>query len=226
MEKKLVQQIIEWDLVNWSKALPFWEEQLKEPSKGKKALELGGRNGGISLWLGLKGYEVICSDLENPKESASKLHAQYDHLNIRYEAINATDIPYENEFDLVIFKSILGGISRNGQDELKKAVIDQAHKALKEGGQLLFAENMEASIIHRFFRKNFVKWGGEWNYLKAAEIDSLFSEFSSLKYRSAGFLGAFGRSEGQRQFLGKIDNTIEKALSKKQHYLVFGVAEK
>jgi SAM-dependent methyltransferase len=174
----------------------------------------------------LKGFEVIWSDLENPESTAKGLHKEHHDLSIRYAAINATEIPYEEEFDIIVFKSILGGISRNGHDELKKEVIDQIYKALKKGGQLLFAENLQASSVHQFFRKKFVKWGAEWNYLRAEEIDPLFADFSHFEYQSKGFLAAFGRSESQRKLLGKIDGTLDPLLSTQQHYLVFGVATK
>lgn len=224
MDRELLDKIIEWDQVNWGKAIPFWEDRLRI-TKGR-ALELGGRKGGLSLWLAKKGFNVVCSDLENPERTAYELHKDFPDLKISYEAINALNIPYEDQFDVIIFKSILGGIARNGKDEIKKEVIQQIHKALKKGGVLLFAENLEASGIHRFFRKNFVKWGAEWNYLRATEIEELFSSFSKLEYRSKGFFGAFGRNESQRKLLGKIDGKVDPFLGSKQHYLVFGVATK
>ncbi len=224
MEKQLLTDIIEWDLVNWGKAIPYWEDRL--PNSKGKALELGGRRGGLSLWIALKGFEVVCSDLENPEETAKPLHQKYKDLKINYASIDATNIPYEESFDVVIFKSILGGIGRNGQDEKKKLVIDQAYRSLKKGGVLLFAENLESSLVHRFFRKNFVKWGSEWNYLRMEEVHSIFSEFSKVEYKTTGFFAAFGRSESQRGFLGKIDHLISGILSSKQHYVIYGVAYK
>lgn len=226
MDKDLIKDIISWDVSNWSKAIPFWEGQADLNSRKLKCLELGGRSGGLSLWLAQKGHEVICSDLNNPESFAKALHDKYKTSTISYQAINALHIPYENEFDIVVFKSVLGGISRGGKNEYKKKSIEQMHKALKAGGKLLFAENLEASSLHRFFRKNFVSWGSDWNYLKISEVEPLFSNFKSLDYKTTGFLGTFGRSEVQRNFLGKIDSVFECLLSANQHYIVFGVAEK
>ena len=220
-----VQDFVEWDIVNWGKAIQFWEKEL-EFTNEYKCLELGSNRGGLSLWLGLKGMEVICSDLESPLTSAKALHSKYEQLNINYEAINAMEIPYENEFDLIVFKSVLGGASRGDNQENKQLVLDQIYKALKPGGKLLFAENLVASNFHQFFRKKFVKWGNDWNYLKLNELEGLLKKYSGLNYKTAGFFGAFGRNEKQRQFLGKIDNLAEKLFSRNQHYLVFGVAEK
>ena len=220
-----LQKFVEWDLVNWGKAIRFWEDQVVF-SLNLKCLELGSNHGGLSLWMGLKGMEVVCSDLENPKTNAAPLHKNYNDLSISYEAINALEIPYENHFDLIVFKSVLGGASRSGKQENKQLVMDQIYKALKPGGKLLFAENLTASSLHQFFRKQFVKWGNDWNYLQLNELHGLLKKFRSSNYETAGFFGAFGRTENQRKLLGKVDAVAERFFSKKQRYLVFGVAEK
>jgi SAM-dependent methyltransferase len=226
LTKNFINDIIEWDVENWKHALFFWEKQLSDNNQ-LKCLELGGRRGGPSLWLASKGHEVVCSDLENPEENATKLHSKYDLSGmIRYEAISATNIPYENEFDVIIFKSIIGGISRSGQNELQQKVIDECYKALKPGGKLLFAENLEASEFHRFARKKFIKWGGEWNYLKFKNVTQLFSNWKKIDFETVGFFATFGRSEKQRFFLGKIDKVFKFVTPKKIRYIAYGVAVK
>lgn len=227
MDKQLIKDIFEWDIVNWSKAIDFWTEEVDITSHNLTCLELGGRRGGLSLWLAVNNNTVICSDLESPKTHASELHTKYNCTDkIEYQGINATNIPFENKFDIVVFKSILGGISGNGNDHLKKETLDQIHKCLKPNGKLLFAENLEASFLHKRFRKVFVKWGSRWNYLKYDEIENVFGSFESVKYKTVGFLGTFGRSEKQRHFLSKMDNLVERIIPKRKRYIVIGVAEK
>lgn len=226
MNKEIIEDIVEWDVVNWSHALTFWDQHLKD-AKGLKCLELGGRRGGPSLWLALKGGIVHCTDLENPEEHARTLHSRYTlDSPITYEGISALEVPYTEAFDIVIFKSILGGISRDGRNERKQQVIDECFKALKPGGRLFFAENMESSALHRFARKRFVKWGGEWNYLRYNELDDLFRSFASVQYKTHGFFGAFGRSEKQRRFLGRVDGVVQVLIPRSKRYIVFGVATK
>lgn len=227
MTSSQIQDIIEWDIVNWSNALKFWEEELGVHDEKLSCLELGGRKGGPSLWLALKGHEVVCSDLTNPKEDASKLHNKYDYPGtISYEAIDASDIPYDQKFDLIVFKSILGGISRGGNSHINKVVLDQIEKALKPGGKLLFAENLESSLLHKVARKYFVKWGGEWNYFQYKNIEKDFVTFERFKFDTVGFFGAFGRTENQRQFLGRLDRGLKFLTPKSKRYILFGVAEK
>jgi SAM-dependent methyltransferase len=225
--KALRNDIIEWDVINWSKALTYWEGKINKERTSLTCLELGARNGGLSLWLSQKGHKVICSDLHSPEAEASVLHAKYHCRDkIRYEAINATAIPYENHFDIVIFKSILGGISRDNNDTLKNQVLQQVHKSLKPGGMLLFAENTEASLLHKTMRKRFIKWGNEWNYVKIKEVPDLFSSFQQMEYITTGFWGTFGRNEAQRRFLGKIDRVFDYLIPARNRYILIGYARK
>jgi len=227
MDQELLKDIIEWDVKNWSKSIEFWSENIDIGSKNHDCLELGGRRGGLSLWLAINGNDVICSDRESPEKQASEIHTKYKCSHrIIYQDIDATNIPFENRFDIVVFKSILGGVSGKGRDELKRKAINQIYNCLKPNGILLFTENLDASFIHRFIRKRFVKWGDEWNYLKYDEIDPLFESFESVKYSTTGFFGLFGRTEKQRSIFASFDSIICPFIPKKNRYIVFGIAEK
>jgi len=226
MNYNTLKDIIGWDIVNWSKSIDYWEKRRDWSVNKLNCLELGGREGGLSLWLALKGNHVICSDLNTPEEKASEIHKKYAcNSLIDYQAIDATDIPYENTFDIITFKSILGGIS-SYNNSLKQKTTNEIYKALKPGGTLLFAENIESSFIHRFLRKHFVDWGKDWNYLKFDELNEVFSSFKSVDYITVGFFGAFGRSEKQRAFFGHIDRFFEKCVPRRKRYILIGIAKK
>jgi len=227
MNKRHLKDIIEWDVINWSKAIEFWSNRIELKNKNYSCLELGGRRGGLSLWLALEGNGIVCSDLDLPGVDAIELHRKYNmETHVTYASIDATNIPFKDYFDIVIFKSILGGISRNNNHELKKKTIDQIYKSLDKGGKVLFAENLEGSFLHRWLRKNFIGWGKEWNYLKLQDVPALFSSFTKINYITVGFWGAFGRTEKQRTYLGKLDCFCEKIIPSSMHYIVIGIAEK
>lgn len=227
MNKELLKDIIEWDTVNWSRGISFWEQKYSIKDKEFTCLELGGRRGGLSLWFAVNNNRVVCSDYNSPIEAAKPIHDKYKCTErVSYQSIDATEIGQENEFDVIAFKSILGGINSEVHDNVPQRVMDEIYTALKPGGALLFAENLASSNLHRFMRKHFVKWGNKWNYLEYKDVEGLFSKFSSVEYITIGFFGAFGRTEGQRRFLGKIDAGLSSIIPKRMKYIVVGIAQK
>lgn len=227
MKKELKKDVLQWDVDSWSKALNFWE-QITDWKNVQNALELGGREGGLSLWLSLKGIDVICSDFDNVQTIAEPLHNKYEVADrISYEDIDATNIPYENHFDLIVFKSIIGGIGKDNNIDKQEKVFVQIYKALKPGGVLLFAENLVASPIHKALRKKFVNWGDSWRYVSTREMEEFLKPFSSYKIKSTGVMATFGRSEKQRVVLASVDQLILNHISpKKWKYISYGYAKK
>ncbi|WP_207425879.1 class I SAM-dependent methyltransferase [Pedobacter sp. SYSU D00535] len=223
-ESEIKKEIIRWDVINWSKALDFWRENVELKGKKYQCLELGASFGGLSLWLALGENYVVCTDVDGPEPDARLIHAKYNcQQNITYHAMDATNIPYESFFDIVTFKSILGGISANRNDN-KKKVADEIYKALKPGGKLLFAENLEGCFLHKALRRKFGTKG--WNYLQIDELNEVFSSYKSIKYKSIGFLGCMGRNEKQRSVFGKVDTVLDNILPQRSKYILVGVAVK
>lgn len=223
---QIINDVFQWDVKAWSTALPFWEQKIDTLSKGK-ALELGGRQGGLSLWLANKGFDVICSDLSESEITAKPLHQKYKLSNVSYADIDASAIPYENYFDVIVFKSIIGGIGRFGGMELQQKTFNSIYKALKPGGHLLFAENLIASPLHQFLRKKFVKWGDSWRYVSLDELKAFTRNFRSVELHATGFASAFGRSESQRNGFSIFDKMIcNSVVPDNWKYIAYGAAQK
>jgi len=227
IKKELIKDIIQWDIKSWSKALLYWEKNI-DWDKVHNGLELGGREGGLSLWLASKGKQIICSDLKDVKSTAEKLHIYHNVSSlIYYQDIDATNIPYENHFDIIMFKSIIGGIGKNDNLEIQKKVFKEIHKALKPGGKLLFAENLIASSLHQQLRSQFVNWGSSWRYLTVNELDRFLVGFSTVNIHTTGILSALGRNEFQRSFLYYLDEFIfNKICPNNWKYISYGIAVK
>lgn len=227
MTKELTKDIIQWDIKSWSKAIVYWDSNI-DWNKIQNGLELGGREGGLSLWLALKGKTTVCSDLKDVKNIAEQLHLRYNVSSlIKYEDIDATNIPYENHFDIIVFKSIIGGIGRNNNYEIQQKVFKEIYKALKPGGKLLFAENLIASPFHKQLRKRFVNWGNTWRYVSIKEMKGFLKDFSTFEIKTTGFLGTFGRNENQRNLLATIDELFFNKVSPDNwKYICYGVALK
>lgn len=225
MERYLRKDVIGWDTENWVRAIPFWENNGQPNHETNKCLELGAHGGGLSLWLALNKNKVVCSNINQPDENTRKIHCKYNcQSNISYEAIDATSIPYFNHFDVIVFKSILGGIKGQEIEDAKVKVINEIHKSLKPGGKLLFAENLDASIFHKILRY----WFGtkSWSYLKLKDVEAIFSSFDKVTYTTVGFFGCMGVNERQRVLLGKLDCFIDQIFPKASRYIIIGVATK
>jgi SAM-dependent methyltransferase len=224
---QLINEIIQWDIRSWSGALHYWDAHINWDTV-HTCLALGERKGGLALWLALKQKQVVCSDLCNIKENAEPLHIKYNINNlITYQDIDATKIPYENHFDIIVFKSIVGGIGRNNNIAIQQKIFDEIYKALKPDGKLLFAENLIASPLHQFCRKKFVRWGKSWRYISLHEVETFLSSFRSYAFKTAGIASAFGRKEWQRNILALIDQLLLNHICLNNwKYIVYGIAVK
>jgi 2-polyprenyl-3-methyl-5-hydroxy-6-metoxy-1,4-benzoquinol methylase len=216
--------ILGWDVHNWSKALAFWESLLSN-KEHLSCLEIGANKGGLSLWLASKGYRVTCTDVTEMSDEIKASHKQYPFSkNISYEVLDATNIPYTGHFDVVVLKSVLGGIGRNRNIAQMEKVISEIYKCLKPGGLFLFAENVSGTKMHSFFRKNF--GAKSWYFLHQQELKHLLEKFQEKEIHTTGFLGALGLNEKMRNLFGKTDDLFFSHLPSGWNYMAYGYAKK
>lgn len=218
---------LEWDVRNWSVALDFWLARSVQRLPDCKVLEIGSNRGGLSLWFASQDARVVHSDANVLKEEAVERHRTggVSHL-IEYETIDATDIPYTDHFDIVVFKSVLGAVG-DGDREAQAKAISEMHKALKPGGELFFAENAVGSPMHMYLRRKMIKWGNWWRYVTIEEMKEFLAPFSHTEFRSIGFAGTFGRTERQRDWLALCDKVLfEHIVPDSWKYIIAGVARK
>jgi SAM-dependent methyltransferase len=225
-----LEDIVEWDVANWSRALKFWTDHSAiTVTAQSRALELGARHGGVSLWLACLGFNVVCSDIGYPAATATAraLHTTYGiEGRVTYERADATDIPIDGPFDVVCFKSVLGAVGKSGIERQRRAVAEM-HRVLKPGGEVWFAENLRASPVHRILRHRFVPWADSWRYVTISELEEMFGRFKELEVAAIGFSGAFGRTETQRRALSLVDAVVLTHLVPPEwRYIAIGVARK
>ena len=89
----------EWDSFTWARSRDVWDRVLSEfnNSEGTIALEIGGRNGGLSLYLASEFHlRVICSDIsEKYLVNAKQLHHKMGVSKlISYSDINVLNINF------------------------------------------------------------------------------------------------------------------------------------
>ena len=225
-DSEIFKDIIQWDIKTWSKALPFWQKNVSIKSE-MRALAIGEREGGISLWLALQGVNVVCTDYNDFPKETTQLHKRHNVSDrIYYEnGIDLADLSKfpSSSFDLVVFKSVLGALSKK---EKQQKAFEEMNRVLKPGGAILFAENSKGSKLHSVFRKKFIKWNSYWRYLDYKRDQDLFVGFSSVKLTTSGFIAVFGRTEKQRSVLAAFDRIINPILPPSFNYVVFGVLTK
>jgi SAM-dependent methyltransferase len=216
---------VEWDVRNWGIALDFWLAHSTKRLSECRVLEIGTNTGRLSLWLASQGAKVVCSDVNRVRPEAVELHraSELAHL-IEHQTIDATSIPYAEEFDVVVFKSVIGAIDTQ---EAQAKAVGEMHKALKKGGELFFAENLVASPLHMFLRRKMISWGETWRYVTIEEMNEFLAPFAEKRLRTIGFAGTFGRNEAQRNLLAFGDKHIfERIVPESWKYIIAGVARK
>ena len=223
-----LRDVVEWDVRNWSRALLYWQSRTAIKLRGARALEIGARRGGLSLWLAAHGCDVVCSDVQEPGPEARQRHARFGVQDrVQYAALDVLRLPFEAEFDIVCFKSVLAAVGSGARSDLQARAVAEIYRALKPTGEMWFAENLAASRLHRFGRQKFVPWGATCRYVTIGELEELLAPFDEVAYDTTGFLGAFGRSERQRDILGALDQAlIAKLVPKRWRYVGFGIARK
>lgn len=219
-----IHDVFQWEVRSWSRALQLWQKHL--PSGGPlRALGIGEREGGLSLWLAAQGMEVVCSDLGPFLPSTKELHARFGvQQNITYAQADATRLPFDDaSFDVVFFKSVIGAL---GTKQKQSLALKEMHRVLKPGGVLLFAENLHGSALHGWLRKRFVAWDSYWRYLDGEADRDLFAPFAQLDEASTGVIANLGRSEAQRDLLARVDRLLLPLLPKSQRTIWYGAALK
>jgi len=201
-----------------------WEAELPA-RRPLRALGIGEREGGLSLWLASKGIDVVCTDLHPFPPATKALHDRYGvGSRITYAQADATALGFpDGAFDIVFFKSVIGAL---GTKEKQRTAIAEMHRVLAPGGVLLFAENLQGTVLHQWLRKHFVAWDNYWRYLHPLHDRDLFAPFAAVKDGTTGILANLGRSEGQRDLLARADAVLSPLVPVGQRTIWYGAALK
>lgn len=233
MNTQLRQDIIEWDVLNWSHLIKLWQPVLDALPRGSKVLAIGERNGGLSLWMALQGFQVVCTDRQGPTQQAKDLHKKYgvDNKVIYrdFDLVNTKD--FDTIYDVIIMKSVLGGVKEqygdaaSRTDATRQKAVDNIYKLLSPQGIFLSADNLQGNIFLRLIKRLKNKQSG-WYYFNIHELNDLCKQFSFVKVQSFGVIP----SKFSVPILNKaayiINSFLSQLLPPNNTYIAFTTARK
>lgn len=114
----------------------FIEKEL-EFNKKARILDIGCGTGRHTIELSRRGYRVIGVDLSAAQLKRAREKAGKVNLPIEFQQRDARDLDFNNEFDLVVMLCE-GAFPLMETDEMNFRILENAAKALKVPGKLIF----------------------------------------------------------------------------------------
>ena len=114
----------------------FIEQEINY-NKRSKILDIGCGIGRHSRELAKRGYQITGIDLSESQLNRAKELADKEKLNIDFQIQDARRLTFQNEFDLVIMLCE-GAFPLMETDEMNFQILQNATKAIKENGKLIF----------------------------------------------------------------------------------------
>jgi 2-polyprenyl-3-methyl-5-hydroxy-6-metoxy-1,4-benzoquinol methylase len=105
--------------------------------KNVRILDIGCGTGRHSIELAKRGYKVVGIDLSESSLKRAKEKALEQNLSIDFQKHDARNLPFLQEFDLIIM-ICEGAFSLMETDEMNFQILQNAAKALKSNGKLIF----------------------------------------------------------------------------------------
>lgn len=106
-------------------------------NKSQKIIDVGCGTGRHSIELTKRGYQVTGIDLSDSLLERAKEKAKDQNLNIDFQKHDARNLPFKNEFDLVIMLCE-GAFPLMETDEMNYEILKNVAKSLKNHGKLIF----------------------------------------------------------------------------------------
>ncbi len=105
--------------------------------KSVRILDLGCGTGRHSIELASRGYTVCGIDLSQSMLERARQKAARAQVNIEFSRHDARNLPFKNEFDLVMMLCE-GGFPLMETDEMNYSILKNATTALKDKGKFIF----------------------------------------------------------------------------------------
>ena len=179
-DKMLVRLAFGWNYKSWSHAFKVANFQL--PNRLDRILEIGAsRYSIVSLIFDGMASEIVISyytddQREGVEQYLASVRQRYN-LKSKYvlEQIDATSV--DGSFDIVIMKSVLGGLFRHDRSTISDAtdfIGNLLSRTVKPEGLLISIDNGK-SILERLLSR-FGARSYKWRYFKKSELNRAISQ--------------------------------------------------
>jgi ubiquinone/menaquinone biosynthesis C-methylase UbiE len=147
------------------------------PFEGQRILEAGAHEGGLSLFAVEAGGRAVCSDRQHAYSAAQTvLHRAWD-VHPQHVTADVCDLPFRsNSVDIVMLKSVLGGIIATGGALAAQSSFLSIHRVLRSGGAIVILEQLEGDPLSRRIRRTLFPHR-HWHYFTPPELLALLSSF-------------------------------------------------
>jgi hypothetical protein len=198
---KLVRYAFGWSHKSWSR--PLKDSSFRFPKRLERILEIGASKHSLVALI-FDGYadEIVVSYYEETQrqdiEDYLSVIRQKYNLKSKYTIKKVDANTVVGNFDVVIMKSVLGGLFRENSSsisDVQNFVSDLLARTVNYGGILIAIDNGKSfyeSYISQFgARKN------QWRFFKSSDLgvateQSKFGLFSGFSFETRlGFLGSF-----------------------------------
>lgn len=196
-ERTLIEDCCGWNRKIWADAIEFAVSQLPADLAGRTALEIGASDRSTVVpILAARGAEASCSYYMKPPDFIvnGRLKYIYDKYHIKGISILEADIRnISGQYDIIIMKSVLGGVCRNGHYEGIKEILTRmvAHN-LTQRGVILTLDNGYIQLFQAL-RKALGTGGNTWSYLRTEQFAESLSDFD-VTMKGFGFLNVASAS--------------------------------
>ena len=202
----LLRSAFGWNYKSWSHPLKF--SNYKFPSKFSSILELGASKQSIvSLIFDGLAEEIVISYYDEKQRKEIQEYFLFiekkRRLKSKYKLKKIDAFEIKGEFDLVLMKSVLGGLFREYSSSKKAAnnfINDLIRRTVIPGGHLLLIDNGKS-----FFENLISKFGARknnWRFFRKADFKNPNTQLSF------GFLSSFSLETRLGKFGFFIDNYI------------------
>jgi len=172
---KLGEEYLKFGFVKHTKAEVDFIKKVTRIKKKAKILDLGCGFGRHSIEFAKRGYQVVGVDFSRKLLSIAKKKAKKEKVKVKFILKDAREIPFKQEFDLVIslYDSAFG-VLENDQENFK--VLQKIHRALKSKGK--FVLNIVNGANHiKALPKTFSYKEKDRTYFGKGEFDVLTNRY-------------------------------------------------